>query len=107
MRPLLRLSPLLIRRSSHAPRINPPSSWPRLPEKDQAEFESLLKRATSSADTAPAASDEITPIPTRVPKPEFDGDKNPHTGEINGPKSEPLRWGSTGDWSYNGRVTDF
>ncbi|KAH8881228.1 DUF1674-domain-containing protein [Thozetella sp. PMI_491] len=39
--------------------------------------------------------------------PEFTGEKNPKTGEIGGPKNEPLRWGSEGDWSYNGRVTDF
>lgn len=39
--------------------------------------------------------------------PEFEGDKNPKTGEVGGPKTEPLRWGSAGDWSYNGRVTDF
>ncbi|GAB1312653.1 Succinate dehydrogenase assembly factor 4, mitochondrial [Madurella fahalii] len=39
--------------------------------------------------------------------PEFEGDKNPKTGEVGGPKNEPLRWGSAGDWSYNGRVTDF
>ncbi|RFU76418.1 hypothetical protein TARUN_5774, partial [Trichoderma arundinaceum] len=39
--------------------------------------------------------------------PEFEGDKNPKTGEIGGPKNEPLRWGGDGDWSYNGRVTDF
>ncbi|KAK3304787.1 uncharacterized protein B0T15DRAFT_253116 [Chaetomium strumarium] len=39
--------------------------------------------------------------------PEFEGDKNPRTGEVGGPKNEPLRWGGEGDWSYNGRVTDF
>jgi uncharacterized protein DUF1674 len=39
--------------------------------------------------------------------PEFDGDVNPKTGEVGGPKNEPLRWGDSGDWSYNGRVTDF
>jgi hypothetical protein len=39
--------------------------------------------------------------------PEFEGDKNPKTGEVGGPKNEPLRWGSEGDWSFNGRVTDF
>lgn len=39
--------------------------------------------------------------------PEFEGDKNPKTGEIGGPKNEPLRWGPEGDWSFNGRVTDF
>ncbi|RSL87247.1 hypothetical protein CEP52_015576 [Fusarium oligoseptatum] len=39
--------------------------------------------------------------------PEFEGDTNPKTGEVGGPKNEPLRWGGEGDWSYNGRVTDF
>ncbi|POR35867.1 Succinate dehydrogenase assembly factor 4, mitochondrial, partial [Tolypocladium paradoxum] len=39
--------------------------------------------------------------------PEFAGDVNPQTGEVGGPKNEPLRWGGAGDWSYNGRVTDF
>jgi len=40
-------------------------------------------------------------------RPEFDGDVNPKTGEVGGPKNEPLRWGAAGDYSYNGRVTDF
>ncbi|KAK5989215.1 Succinate dehydrogenase assembly factor 4 [Cladobotryum mycophilum] len=39
--------------------------------------------------------------------PEFEGEANPKTGEVGGPKNEPLRWGGDGDWSYNGRVTDF
>lgn len=39
--------------------------------------------------------------------PEFEGDVNPKTGEVGGPKNEPLRWGAGGDYSYNGRVTDF
>lgn len=39
--------------------------------------------------------------------PEFRGDVNPKTGEVGGPKNEPLRWGGVGDWSYNGRVADF
>lgn len=39
--------------------------------------------------------------------PEFEGETNPKTGEVGGPKNEPLRWGSAGDWSFNGRVTDF
>ncbi|ROT40426.1 DUF1674-domain-containing protein [Sodiomyces alkalinus F11] len=39
--------------------------------------------------------------------PEFEGDVNPRTGEVGGPKNEPLRWGDKSDWSYNGRVTDF
>ena len=40
-------------------------------------------------------------------QPEFEGEKNPKTGEVGGPKNEPLRWGAEGDWSYSGRVTDF
>ncbi|KAK3396882.1 hypothetical protein B0T20DRAFT_355814 [Sordaria brevicollis] len=39
--------------------------------------------------------------------PEFEGDVNPKTGEVGGPKNEPLRWGASGDWSFNGRATDF
>jgi hypothetical protein len=39
--------------------------------------------------------------------PEFAGDKNPRTGEVGGPKNEPLRGGGEGDWSFNGRVTEF
>ncbi|KAI8394189.1 uncharacterized protein BYT42DRAFT_553661 [Radiomyces spectabilis] len=37
-------------------------------------------------------------------EPEFEGNVNPKTGEVNGPKNEPLRHG---DWSFSGRVTDF
>lgn len=36
--------------------------------------------------------------------PEFEGNINPNTGEVNGPKQDPIRHG---DWSFNGRVTDF
>lgn len=54
--------------------------------------------------------DEFHPNMRRGAPPEFEGDVNPKTGEVGGPKNEPLRWGSgegRGDWSYNGRVTDF
>ncbi|KAF4636841.1 hypothetical protein G7Y89_g1250 [Cudoniella acicularis] len=54
--------------------------------------------------------EELHPDIRRGAKPEFEGDVNPKTGEVGGPKNEPLRWGSSaerGDWSYNGRVTDF
>ncbi|KAG0172873.1 putative mitochondrial protein, conserved [Apophysomyces sp. BC1015] len=40
----------------------------------------------------------------RTLEPEFQGDVNPKTGEVNGPKNEPLKHG---DWSFGGRVTDF
>lgn len=51
--------------------------------------------------------EEFHPNMRRGAPPEFEGDVNPKTGEVGGPKNEPLRWGHTGDWSYNGRVTDF
>lgn len=38
-------------------------------------------------------------------KKEFEGEKNPETGEVGGPKGkEPTRFG---DWEKNGRISDF
>lgn len=51
--------------------------------------------------------EELHPHIRRGAKPEFEGDVNPLTGEVGGPKNEPLRWGHNGDWSYDGRCTDF
>lgn len=51
--------------------------------------------------------EEVHPNLRRGAPPEFEGDVNPKTGEVGGPKVEPLRWGAGGDYSYNGRVTDF
>lgn len=51
--------------------------------------------------------EELHPNIRKGAKPEFEGETNPKTGEVGGPKNEPLRWGESGDWSYNGRVTDF
>ena len=51
--------------------------------------------------------EELHPDIRRGAKPEFEGERNPKTGEVGGPKNEPLRWGGGVDWSYNGRVTDF
>ncbi|TRX91101.1 hypothetical protein FHL15_008083 [Xylaria flabelliformis] len=51
---------------------------------------------------------EAAPTPLRKgAPPEFEGEVNPRTGEVGGPKNEPLRWGAGGDYSFNGRVTDF
>ncbi|KAG6053660.1 hypothetical protein E4U17_004472 [Claviceps sp. LM77 group G4] len=105
-------------------------SPPKLPADQQAEFERLQRNASlspafqpspSSSDSsdsskeatatkATSAQSEETALPTGVRRgapPEFTGDTNPRTGEVGGPKNEPLRWGGEGDWSYNGRVTDF
>lgn len=58
--------------------------------------------------TNSATLGEVSNLPLRKgAPPEFEGEVNPKTGEVGGPKNEPLRWGSAGDWSYNGRVTDF
>ncbi|ODV58609.1 Sdh8p, partial [Ascoidea rubescens DSM 1968] len=99
---------------------------PKLPKEDQEEFERLQKIATSQAaieeynlqlkdgtekNPQEILANKIIPndsidLSTNLLKtiPEFEGDVNPKTGEIGGPKQDPLRHG---DWSFNGRVTDF
>lgn len=73
--------------------------------------ESTTSTTAAAASAAASAAGTDTPAATagvwRGARPEFEGDTNPRTGEVGGPKTEPLRWGSGGDWSYNGRVTDF
>ncbi|KAI0191314.1 DUF1674-domain-containing protein [Astrocystis sublimbata] len=66
--------------------------------------------APSASTPALSIGVEAAPTPTPLRKgapPEFEGEVNPRTGEVGGPKNEPLRWGAGGDYSYNGRVTDF
>ncbi|WPH02828.1 Hypothetical protein R9X50_00569600 [Acrodontium crateriforme] len=67
-------------------------------------LEQLRERARVAAK---GDGEELHPNVRRGAPPEFEGEKNPKTGEVGGPKNEPLRWGVSGDWSYNGRVTDF
>jgi hypothetical protein len=62
---------------------------------------------TTAQVDATGEGEELHPHVRRGAKPEFEGDVNPITGEVGGPKNETLRWGEGGDWSYNGRVTDF
>ncbi|KAI9774193.1 MAG: putative mitochondrial protein, conserved [Geoglossum umbratile] len=99
--------------------FSPSPAPPRLPPDEQAIFERLQQASTSTFSTAtvtePTESvleaagqgEELHPDVQRGAKPEFEGEVNPKTGEVGGPKNEPLRWGHGGDWSYNGRVTDF
>ncbi|KAI5235709.1 DUF1674-domain-containing protein [Aureobasidium subglaciale] len=61
----------------------------------------------SPALKADGKGEELHPNVRRGAPPEFEGDVNPQTGEVGGPKNNPLRWGHGSDWSYNGRVTDF
>ncbi|KAJ6440692.1 Extragenic suppressor of kinetochore protein 1 [Purpureocillium lavendulum] len=63
--------------------------------------------SASTATTTEEAQADVNQGLFRGAPPEFEGDVNPKTGEVGGPKNEPLRWGGGGDWSYNGRVTDF
>ena len=65
--------------------------------------------AVADEEAAAAASGlENNPQPFRKgAPPEFEGDVNPKTGEVGGPKNEPLRWGANSDYNFNGRVTDF
>lgn len=107
---------------------------PRLPAEEQAEFERLQRLANTQEGFNPTSTPsslydpahELAPAPAADPvtvdgdgeanlsqplrkgaPPEFEGDVNPKTGEVGGPKNEPLRWGAGGDYSFNGRVTDF
>lgn len=102
-------------------------SPPRLPEEEQKIFEELQKQSAlhdmgvnpesdsdgnMTANNAAAENMEDQEIlhrdaPRNRAKPEFEGERNPQTGEVGGPKNEPLKWGAQGDWSYNGRVSDF
>jgi hypothetical protein len=68
---------------------------------------SKFEQDFSKAIEARGKGEELHPDVRRGAPPEFDGDRNPKTGEVGGPKNEPLRWGATGEWSYNGRTTDF
>lgn len=69
----------------------------------QQSFKDEFKRVIE----ARGKGEELHPNVRRGAKPEFEGDVNPKTGEVGGPKNEPLRWGAAGEWSYNGRTTDF
>ncbi|GAA5920140.1 hypothetical protein JCM1841_004457 [Sporobolomyces salmonicolor] len=86
-------------------------SPPPLPPQQQREFEELLRRVNAPA--SPPAADvklhqpeesEFHPDYRARPKANFEGEVNPETGEVGGPKNEPL---THGDWAYGGKVTDF
>ncbi|KAK8108661.1 hypothetical protein PG984_014462 [Apiospora sp. TS-2023a] len=130
-RPLSNLRPssttLTTRRAASSFTSSP--APPRLPAEEQAEFERLQRTANTQQGFNPSSTPTPEPtisVKTATPKiegeegtvqpnvplrkgapPEFEGEKNPKTGEVGGPKNEPLRWGAAGDYSFNGRVTDF
>lgn len=121
--PVRTLSTTAVRHSSEGGKPSFPFATgpapPRLDKEEQEIFEELQRRSTGAFSTPQVNQvnqaeikvngdgDELHPDAPQGLKPEFDGEKNPKTGEVGGPKNEPLRWGSGGDWSYGGRVTDF
>lgn len=121
-------NPVWIRRLNTNTEVPSP---PKLSREEQEEFERLQKVAnaedtikaynksvldnegsTSNKESLEALrktlenKDDIGRISPEYTKtiPEFEGDVNPKTGELGGPKQDPIRHG---DWSFNGRVTDF
>ncbi|SCU87019.1 LADA_0E01508g1_1 [Lachancea dasiensis] len=119
LRPLTGTRPALVRQfqSKRGP------APPELPKEEQEEFERLQRIAqsqeaineynrqveqdnTKESAKSPFLKADIGGFSPEFSKtiPEFEGDVNPKTGERGGPKQDPLRHG---DYSFNGRVTDF
>lgn len=98
---------------NQSPASNPQqSAIPQINQSPQTTGEPISKddvaiAAVNARIQATGDGEEVHPDIRRGPKPEFEGERNPRTGETGGPKNEPLRWGGNVDWSYNGRVTDF
>src|SRR2546423_3010484 len=63
----------------------------KLAEPPTQTFEQEFKRVVG----ARGNGEELHPNVRRGAPPEFEGDKNPKTGEMGGPKNEPLRWGAS------------
>lgn len=90
------------------PQINQsPHSTPAEAEEGQQKAEERAVEELDARVQASGRGEELHPDIRRGSRPEFEGERNPKTGEVGGPKNEPLRWGGGVDWSYNGRVTDF
>ena len=94
------------------PKINQsPNSSPSSPNPDGHATSLHTQRATDEDEAVRAdvkKGDELHPNVRRGSPPEFEGDTDPRTGEVGGPKNNPIRWQQMqGDWSYNGRVSDF
>lgn len=96
---------------NQSPDSNPPTTSAADTTTPSSSSIRINQSPDSSLDSTPenrSAEDEgVHPNLRRGAPPEFEGDVNPKTGEVGGPKTEPLRWGAQGDWSFNGRVTDF
>ena len=87
-----------------------PRTAPMKPQINQSPHSADAAKETPALEARVQAAvdkDEGHPDVRRGARPEFEGETNPATGEVGGPKNDPLRWGGEVDWSYNGRVTDF
>ncbi len=103
---------VVVNQSLASSSISPQRQRPQVNQSPHAEPESELSTEQKIENInakveARGSGEELHPDVRRGARPEFEGDRNPKTGEIGGPKNEPLRWGGGVDWSYNGRVTDF
>lgn len=79
-----------------------PSPIPLGDSKQQREMEELIKQQKLAVEQDPEGKHEDAERERSKP---FEGDKNPQTGEIGGPRGpEPTRYG---DWQTKGRVYDF
>lgn len=103
---------VIINQSPASSRNDEPRTRPQINQSPHAEAETeptteqKLENINAKVQ-ATGEGEELHPDIRRGVQPEFEGDRNPKTGEVGGPKNEPLRWGGGVDWSYNGRVTDF
>lgn len=108
-RAIIHYNSILVRHNSSPPYTRP--GPPPLPSHQQREWAELIRQrqlpATSISQTEQEAQLQLHPDAPRPIQPDFEGDTNPATGEIGGPKKEPLRWGAGGEWTYGGRATDF
>ncbi|EPQ30400.1 uncharacterized protein PFL1_01926 [Pseudozyma flocculosa PF-1] len=77
---------------------------PPLPAKEQREFERLVKDKQNSLQFT-SAEEQFHPDARKKPQPDFEGETNPVTGEVGGPKKDPLTYEK--EWTYGGRATDF
>lgn len=82
--------------------LNRPGPLPLGNKKQHKEMLELIRK--KQAKDASSNGTDLHDDAIKKPKPEFTGDVNPKTGEVNGPKNEPVKHN---DWSFGGRVTDF
>lgn len=112
---------IMANRRPYSSLFNDGPAPPKLSKEDQEEFERLQRTANSelALEMTPEELEALQKGEVSMEEknksmgfhPEyrhvyadFEGEKNPETGEIGGPKQDPLRHG---DYSFNGRVTDF